>query len=62
MSSTKYFNYCPYFIGVLWKSCGKDMWIILWKTANRFWLISYEIVNELPAKMTAIDATKISKK
>ena len=23
MSSRKYFNYCPYFTGLLWKSCGK---------------------------------------
>ena len=21
-SSRKYFNYCPYFVGILWKSCG----------------------------------------
>jgi hypothetical protein len=33
-SSRKYFNYCPYFIEVLWKSCGKvrsRMWIKMWK-------------------------------
>ena len=23
MSSGKYFNYCPYSTGFLWKSCGK---------------------------------------